>query len=473
MARETICVILIFLPVISFCVPTSWACSCAQTAPGTCPDLKEAGISFVGTVIDIENPPNERRGADQSGFSRYRFRVDESINGLDVKEIDIYSGRGGGDCSYHFQLGEAYFVNPHGNNGQFFATICSNTQPAADAGALISELRARRDGKPYASVYGVLRRTQQPYAWTISDGYDRPLPETTVELRSPNRTFSAQTDKNGVYRFYELPVDTYHFAATLPANLELAQTILSDPLPPITVPENACYQQDLDALPTGRIRGRVISPDGLPLKNADVALFRADRYKEADMGWWEYQDEEKGHFEFEHVSPGKYIVVFHNSNRPDPDMPYPRTFYPASPDLKSAMPITIEEGQQVLNADIHVTGGPATRALTVRVQWTDNPTPDDVFVSAQAADGSQTFAKKLSAGLFQIIVFRGVRYTIYAQQDCGLRWEGNIGTPIGRRETERIEVDGSDDRTPDVSLSLQDDTTCKPYQRQKTASVPN
>src|SRR5258708_39576199 len=87
------------------------------------------------------------------------------------------------------------------------------------------------------------------------------------------------------------------------------------------------------------------------------------------------------------------------------------------------MPITIEEGQQVLNADIHVTGGPATRALTVRVQWTDNPTPDDVFVSAQAADGSQTFAKKLSAGLFQIIVFRGVRYTIYAQQDCGLRSE--------------------------------------------------
>lgn len=40
-------------------------------------------------------------------------------------------------------------------------------------------------------------------------------------------------------------------------------------------------------------------------KNADVALFRADRYKAEDMGWWEYQDEDKGHFEFNHVSPGK------------------------------------------------------------------------------------------------------------------------------------------------------------------------
>src|SRR5258708_39273993 len=94
MAREPICVIVIFLPVISFCVPTSWACSCAQTAPGTSPGLKEAGISFVGTVIDIENPPHERRGADQSCFSRYRFGVDESINGLAVEVIDTYSGRG-------------------------------------------------------------------------------------------------------------------------------------------------------------------------------------------------------------------------------------------------------------------------------------------------------------------------------------------------------------------------------------------
>ena len=181
------------------------------------------------------------------------------------------------------------------------------------------------------------------------------------------------------------------------------------------------------------------------------------------MGWWEYQDEEKGHFEFKHVSPGKYVIVFHNSNNSDPDMPYPRTFYPASPDLKSAIPITVEEGQQVLDADIHVSGGSATRTLIVRVHWTETPTPDDVFVSVQAADGSQSFAKKLAPGVFQAVVFRGMHYTIYAEQDCGRHWDGNTSTPIGNRETERLDVDGSDDRTPEVSLSLQD-KTCKPYQ---------
>jgi hypothetical protein len=455
--------ILLVLASLAFVSP-SWACSCARVAPGTCPSIKEAGTIFVGTVIDVENPPDERQGADQSGLSRYRFRVDENINGVDVKQIDVYSGRGGADCSYHFQLGGKYLVFSYRtDDGRLAAGICSDTQPVEDAEPLLSELRARRDGRQYASIYGVLRRTQQPYAWTSYDDYDRALSDVIVELRGTNHALAAQTDKNGVYRFYGVPADTYRFAAVLPANLELAQTILSDPLPPVTIVERPCYQQDLDALPTGRIRGRVIGPNGAPLMDADVELFREDRYHEEDMGWWEFQDEEKGYFQFDHVSPGKYIIVFNNSNRSDPDIPYPRTFYPGSPDLKAALPITVEDGQQVQNADIHVPVGPRTRPLIVRVKWLESPTPDDIDVFADASEGVSPLARKLSAGIYQLMLFRGVRYTIFAQQDCGDRWEGNTATPIGARETEHAVVDGSDNRIVDITLGLFD-TTCKPYQ---------
>jgi hypothetical protein len=438
------------------------ACSCGRSAPSACPDAKEAGASFVGTVTDIENPADDRRGADQSGTSRYHFRVDEAISGIGDKEVDVYSGRGGGDCSYHFQLGQTYFVTPYGNEGKLFATVCSDTQPVSYATALLSELRAKRDGQPVASLYGLLQRTQQPYAWTITDGYDRPLPGVTVELHGTANTLSTQTDKDGIYRFCGVPADTYHFEAKLPPNLELAQTILSDPPPPITLPDHACYQEDLDALPTGRIRGRLIGPGGSPLKNGDVALFREDRYKESEMGWWEFQDEEKGHFEFSHVSPGKYIIVFNNSNRLDPVIPYHRTFYPGSPDLKSAIVITLEEGQEILDADIHVAAGQPTRLLKVRVHWTENPVPEDVMVTSEGSDGNQGFGKKLSPGLFEFTLLRGVRYTVYAEQDCGLRWDGSIGRPVGNRESERVEVEGSDERTSEVSVSLKDGT-CHPY----------
>lgn len=449
-----------------FCARASWACSCSQTAPGECGDFKEVGTLFVGTVIGIENPADERRGADQSGVSRYRFRVDESIHGMDLKEVDVYSGRGGGDCSYHFRFGRTYFLNPAGDAGHLIATICSDTQPIEDAEPMLSELRARRDGGRHASLYGVLKRTQQPYEATSYDNYDRPIPNVSVEIRGANHAFSALTDKNGVFRFYEVPGDTYHFAAGLPPNLELAQTILSDPEPPVVLPDHACYQQDLEALPTGRIRGRIIGPEGAPLKYADVELFREDRYSEKDPAQWEFQGDERNYFEFAHLAPGKYLIVFHNSNRSDPNIPYSRTFYPGSPDLKSALAITIGEGQQVLNADIHVSGGAPTRSLIVRVQWTETPVPDDVYVNALASEGDQPLAKKVSPGVYQLKVFSGVRYTLFASQDCGLRWEGNTGTPIGARETERAFVDGSDDRVLEIILSLKDGT-CKPYRQRK------
>jgi len=93
----------------TLCAERSPACSCLMSHRASkCADLKPIGPSFVGTVIDIENPPDERPGADQSGLSRYRFRVEENISGFEEKEVDVYSGRGGADCSYHFRMGESY-----------------------------------------------------------------------------------------------------------------------------------------------------------------------------------------------------------------------------------------------------------------------------------------------------------------------------------------------------------------------------
>jgi hypothetical protein len=421
----------LFLALWVFGSQAARACSCSRVGPTTCPDFKTGGTSFVGTVIDIENPAVEGRGVDQSGESRYRFRVDENISGAVAKELDVYSGRGGADCSYHFQLGKSYFVNPYSNDGRLFATVCSDTQPAADAEPMLSELRARRDGKKYASVYGILRRAQQPYIWTSSDDFERPLPGITIELHGESHILSTQTDQAGVYRFYGVPADAYHFAATLPPNLELAQSILNDPLPPVALPDNACYEQDIDALPTSRIRGRVIGPDGKPLKNADVALFRKDRYKQEEMGWWEYQDEQNGHFEFDHVTPGTYVVVFNNSNKSDPDIPYPRTFYAGTPTIETALPITIGDDQQILDADIHVFGGSPTRLLTVRVNWPESPTPDDVYVTAEASDGAQPVAQKLSPGVYRLTLFRAARYSILLNKTVDFGGRVTLGDPLG------------------------------------------
>ncbi len=435
----------------------SWSCSCATPAPSKCEGFHKDGPIFVGTVVDIENPPDETRGADQTGVSRYHFRVDENIFGISAKEVDVYSGSGGADCSYHFRTGDTYLVMAYaGRNEHLSTNVCSGTTAIAYAQPLLSELRARRDGKKHASLFGLLQRSQQPYTTTSYEGYDRPISGISVQLMGGEKPLAATTDENGVFRFYNVPAGKYHFLADLPSNLELAQTILSDPIPPLELPPDACYQHDLDAMPTSKIRGSVVDPDGNPV-NVDVSLFRADRFSDKAVGWWEYQDE-KGYFEFLHVTPGTYVLVAHNSDRPEPDEPFARTFYPKALDLNSAVPIVVGDGQQIQNADIQIVPIEPTRQLTIRVKWPKGSTPDNVFVTARAPGGETLFPKKISAAEYRVSIFRTGRYEFYAWQNCGRRREGNLSVSIGDRETPHVFVEGADSQINEVTLMLLDES---------------
>lgn len=257
MSRAWIRVSIALFVVATFCAEHLPACSCVYSPRASnCADLKPIGPSFVGTVIDIENPPNERRFADQSGLSRYRFRVDENISGFEAKEVDIYSGRGGGDCSYHFRMGDSYFVVPFKGTGalmalygaepgKLMAGICTATQPTSSATALLKELRARKRGG--ATVIGVLMTEPGPV------DYNHRIPGATVELRTANTTLSTQTDIGGVYQFYGVPEATYQFALKLPADFQVAADKAAV-LPSITIADQPCYAKDIytaQTVPTG------------------------------------------------------------------------------------------------------------------------------------------------------------------------------------------------------------------------------
>jgi hypothetical protein len=230
-----------------FCAGPSSACSCAKNPrDSTCAGIKPTGLSFVGTVIEVENPPDMRRGADQSGLSRYRFRIDENISGFDGKEVDVYSGRGIGDCSYSFRMGESYFVTPYKaglkdiygvDPGKLVATLCTKTQPTATAGALLIELRARKRGG--ATVVGLLRTESG------TDDYNHRIPKATVELRLDNTVLSTQTDIEGIYQFNGVPAGRYQFAVILPADFEVATGKASPSPPSIAVSDQPCYTRDI------------------------------------------------------------------------------------------------------------------------------------------------------------------------------------------------------------------------------------
>ena len=213
-----------------------------------------------------------------------------------------------GDCGYRFQKGAQYIVyTQQETEGRLFATVCNGTRTVSEGRALLPQLRAMRSGQRVASVFGVLRRSDPPFLAPREDP-DDPLPKIGLKLRSHYDRFQTTTDGDGVYSFYDVHAGEYAFTANLPARMELTQKTLVGGLPPFKIPNGACYEYNVNALPTGHIQGTVYGPDGKPLKIASLELYRVGSYEDSRPGLWSFQGA-KGVFDFDHVGAGEYVIA--------------------------------------------------------------------------------------------------------------------------------------------------------------------
>lgn len=448
------------------------ACTCSQEPPGNCPGLQKDDVVFLGTVTAIEDISYApARPADSgapavdivaSRLTRYRFHIDERFASAgipdDVSTIDIFSGGEDGDCGYRFKPNEQYVVFTHqGTEGRLFATICSGTRPASNALALLPQLRAMRDGQRIASVFGVLRRADPPFLAPEGDP-DDPLPNISLKLRSHYDRFQTNTNANGVFTFYDVHAGEYNFTADLPPRTELTQKPGAGGLSPFKIPSGACYEYDVDALPTGHVRGSVLGPAKKPLPIASVELYRAGSYSDSRPGLWAFQGA-TGVFDFDHVGPGEYILVFNRTDRMDPNAPFHRTFYPGVLHVSDAKPIKLKDGQQLSNIILRVQEAYPNHPLRVRVKWQGARPPGKVTVMAKADAGDNPAAQKLAEELYEFTLLDSANYTISAWEDlspqriAARRGDAACSIPA-RLDAAPVVVQGSDADTKEVTLSF-------------------
>jgi hypothetical protein len=475
MILRALMALLVLVPVISL---RSQACTCSQEAPGQCPGLQKDDVVFLGTVTAVEDiayaapppPDSPDTSVKQSApvdiiasrLTRYHFRIDEGFappqSSESAAEIDVFSGGDDGDCGYRFKPGDQYVVFTHqGGDNRLFATICSGTRPASEAQALLPQLRAMRNGQRVASVFGVLRRSEPPFLALPGDP-DEVLPNISLKLRSHDDRFETSSDSDGIYSFYDVHAGVYSFTARLPVRMELTRKSLTGGLPPFKIPNEACYEYDVDALPTGHIRGSVLGPNGKPLALASVELYRAGTYDDSRPGLWGFQGAE-GVFDLDHIGPGDYILVFNRANRMDPNAPYPRAFYPGVADAADARPITLKDGQQLLKVNMQVAGGYPTHLLRVQVKWQGARAPGSVTVMAKADSGENPSAQNLRDGLYQFTLLESTSYTLSAWEDLTPRRRapGRASAdcpPPSRIEAEPVTVSGSDADAKSITLTL-------------------
>jgi hypothetical protein len=467
-------VILRILPIFLFWPAATIACTCSKAPPGVCPGLQSDDVVFIGTVTDIENVSPaagvDAQSIDQASdtaaapasdalpITRYHFKINEKFAGPNTAEIDVFSGGDDGDCGYHFHKGDQYIVfTQQETEGRLFATICGGTRPAADGRALIPQLRAMRNHQQIASVFGVLRRSDPPLLAPIDDP-DDPLPHIKLKLRSKYDRFATSTGPDGVYSFYDVHSGEYHFSASLPARMELSERTLPGALPPFKIPNGACYEYNVDALPLGKIRGAVLGPDGKPLKVASVELYRAEKYKDTEPGLWGFQGT-KGEFEFDHVGPGDYILIFNRTDRKDPNSPFPRTFYPGVANQSETSVITLKDGEQLLKANIQLNDGYPIRKIRVQLKWKDGRPPGEVTIMAKAEQGENPAAQRIGEAIYDFTLLRSSHYTISAWEDLdpqhlSQRRGKETCTIPARIDADSASVDGADTDTTELTLTF-------------------
>ena len=194
------------------------ACSCARPGP-PCRAAWYADAVFTANVLEVVDvdvdPSPSGLGLFQSRL--VRMRLTEAFSGDPPAEIDVFTGRGGGDCGFPFTRGREYLVYAHRDpvTGRLTTGICSRT----------TRMPARQDlpylrGPDRPSVApGTIRGTA-----TLRD----PRPDGRVErtpfagariiATSAERTIEAATGPDGKYEL-SAPVGRYEIRVEVPSGV--------------------------------------------------------------------------------------------------------------------------------------------------------------------------------------------------------------------------------------------------------------
>jgi hypothetical protein len=428
-------VLLAILAVFTIGAVAVSAQDCSGPEPSACPLLNTAKVIFVGSVTENEKD-----------WPTTRFRVSEAFKGVQGDVVDVDKGL----HEFGFEVGKQYLVFAvpciwqSAGKGCLMNAICGGTRALNDAAAVLQQLRAEKSGKQVAAVYGMLVSRLGEVRADRNEVQERPLPNILIKLQSDKKSFETSTDAQGAYAFGSVPPGKYQVSADLPADRVLGNVIGNDSVQPFELPRRCCFENNLYALPSGRITGEVIGPDGKALRLVVVHLFPASRYKPGENGSYSLQGQGGPTggwkpFEFDHLAGGDYVLVMNPKNEADPDAPFATTFYPQSANIEGAQVIHLADGQQLSGADIHVENPMATRQVTLRLAW-GNRRPQDFYppqVTVMATRGRNPFPEKVGEAAYRMNVLLNGRYAIRVQAFC------KMGTK-GKAMTDNVAVDGSD-----------------------------
>jgi hypothetical protein len=207
------------LLVVAIACPTMMdACSTVVVIPRCDQSWSDGEVVFLGKAV--AQPGGETplgNGFVQWTDFGFHFEPVEIFRGASkqAKDLIVYTGHGGGDCSEPFIVGVSYLVYARTIDGRLKAWGTPETM----AGGTLRELRAIARGERADDLFGTVGIGSE-YATMQDRIKSKPLVNVVVRaVGHQGARFSARTDEHGAYAFASLPSGKYRIEADSPSGL--------------------------------------------------------------------------------------------------------------------------------------------------------------------------------------------------------------------------------------------------------------
>ena len=394
---------------------TTWACSCMASGP-PCEAAWKASAVFLGTVLDIS-----RESAPKDGFlgTHVTFQVAEPFIGMEAygKEVEIRTGRGGGDCGYPFTAGKSYVVYVYKTKeGLLVSSICSRTSPADGAQADLDYLRSLKKALPSSFVFGVVGNSESGFRY--DEGLRMRLPEgiggATVTLTGSGTSRRLITPEDGTFHFEQLSPGKYTVSVAKEGySLESGAKELE-------VHAGGCAYAWEDLVVDRRITGKVTGVDGFPVAGIEVQLVPTRPTQENQLPFpvAEAKTDDTGTYEIRNLRPGEYYLGINLARTPSKEMPYTRYFYPGTEDPSHAGVVVIKRSQGSGTFDFPIPEPQRERIVEGFVFWPGGRPAEEVEILLEDPrwpwQTSTVLATTDPSGHFKISAFDRTEYRIHA-----------------------------------------------------------
>lgn len=382
---------------LSFASQTVNACSCGSPdAP--CISLGSAQAVFVGTVlskrVDEQVRPTDRGNVNQNPIG-FRFAVEQSYRGGAGTEIEIFTGRGGGDCGYDFKIGQRYLVYAYVDSDKLTTHICTRTKLFSNAAEDLAFLATLSSPSQGVTIFGAIFHGEADPEYFNSDVF------ITIEGASPQQEI--RPDAEGRFRIGGLAAGKYKVSLHLPEMLSAWQSERQ-----IEVLDRGCAFVMWAVRNNGRVSGQVLDTDGVGVARIAVQLVKPDIDPIMANGLGTVTDA-NGNFSLSEVPKGRYIISVNYNRFPNPNDPtivYPSAFYPGVAEQEQAQVITIGTGEKLEHLEIRLSPKRPASILTGTIVWSDGSPVVDAQLSVMDVTRNDP------SGFFGIAVDRQGRFKI-------------------------------------------------------------